>query len=590
MHMLVRCGLVLSASLFAPVLALAVEPDKPRLLVLIVFDQMRGDYLERWQKHFGTDGFARLQKDGAWFLNCHYPYATTQTGPGHASMLTGCCPDQHGIIANQWYDRKTAAIVNCAESPRYRRVPALPAKTPAEDPIDPPKKTGTAPSSDTPKEKPAGSPEHILAPTVGDALKEATGGKAKVVGLSFKDRSALLPVGKAADAVYWLDSVDGMIVTSSVYRDSVHPWVEEFNRERVADRWFGKDWTRLRADLDYEKLVGPDEVAGEGKGARQGVVFPHPMDGGLKKPGKSYYDALFNSPFGNDMLLELVKRAVLAEKLGQDEITDLLVVSFSSNDAIGHVWGPDSQEVFDVTLRSDRIVAEFLAFLDKEVGAGKFLVALTADHGICPLPEVSAAKGLAAKRLPVRAYFTGAEGHLQAKFGAPPADPPANSRWIESVQAPWVWLNENLIQARGLKSGVVAAELAAFLAKQEGIQRTFTRADLAADFPAADPVGQRFKRSYHPDRAGDVGYVLNPYCLMEAFALSSGTNHGSPHPYDTHVPLIFFGPSIKSGIHRENAVPQAIAAVFAQAAGIKPPKQAAYPVPEGLFLEMGPRK
>jgi predicted AlkP superfamily pyrophosphatase or phosphodiesterase len=554
----------------------ASEPEKPKLLVLVVFDQMRGDYLERWQKLFADDGFARLQRDGAWFTNCHYPYATTETGPGHASMLTGCVPAQHGIVMNQWYDRKTAQVISCAESIRYRRVPPAPKMDAGET------KDASRPEEDRKiKEKPSGSPDNLLVPTLGDALKEATGGKAKVVGLSFKDASAVLPAGKRADAVYWFDSADGIFVTSSFYRDSVHPWVAEFNKARVADLWFDKEWTPLRPDLDYEKYSGPDEVNGEGSGVRQGVVFPHRMNAGLKKPGKNYYGALFNSPFGNELLLELVKRAVIAEKLGQRDVADLLVVSFSSNDAIGHTWGPDSQEVLDVTLRSDRVMAEFLKFLDSEVGAGQYLMALTADHGVCPLPELTAVNGTFAKRLSARSIVSATEEHLHVKFDKNAADPKAKLRWIESVIPPWVYLNHRAIDDCKLNTADVAKEVAQFLAAQEGIYRTFTRVDLGVDFPDKDPIGQRIKNSFHADRCGDVGFVLNPYCVFDVY--QTGSTHGSPHSYDTHVPLLFFGPGVKPGNHDEQVAPQTIAAVLAHGAGIKPPKTASYPPPHGLF-------
>ena len=268
-----------------------------------------------------------------------------------------------------------------------------------------PKTTGkpkpAAPTTTTTKSA-QGSPERLLAPTFGEALKNATGGKARVFGLSFKDRSALLPVGPKADGAYWLDHADGMIVTSSFFRDAVHPWVAEFNKLHVADRWYGKTWEHSRSDVDYVKLAGPDLVVGEGKGVRQGVVFPHPMDGGLKRPGKAYYDALYNSPFGNEFLLELVKAGVVAEQLGHHDVPDLLTVSFSSNDSVGHTWGPDSQEVLDTTLRSDRMLANFLHFLDDKVGAGKYLVCVTADHGVCPLPEVSVKEGRDAGRIPAK--------------------------------------------------------------------------------------------------------------------------------------------------------------------------------------------
>ena len=566
--------------------AMAAGSEKPKLLVLVVFDQMRGDYLERWRKLFGQDGFNRLMTEGAWFSNCHYPYANTQTGPGHASMLTGCCPEQHGIVMNEWYDRKTASVVNCSQSARYQRVPVLARDIAPEQLKEPPQKTiGEIVESEPkarPKEKVAASPEYILAPSIADTLKEATAGKGRVVGLSFKDRSAVLPVGKLADAAYWLDSADGMIVTSSVYRDSVHPWVAEFSGSHIADQWFGKEWTRFRDDIDYVRLAGPDDVVGEGRGIRQGITFPHPINGGLVNPGRSYYEALFNSPFGNDMLLELAKRAIKAEKLGQDDITDLLVVSFSSNDAIGHTWGPDSQEVLDITLRSDRTMQEFLAFLDAEVGKGKYLLALTADHGVCPLPEVSASKGLPAKRLSVKRLIAAAEEHLHAKYDGSPIDPRSKVRWIESVQPPWLYLNENRIEALGLKTDEVAKELAQFLSGQEGIYRTFTRADFNGEFALNDPIGQRMKRSYYPERCGDVSYVVNPYCLIDSSL--TGTNHGSPHAYDTHVPLLFFGKGVRPGVRQERVTPQAIAAVFAEAASIPLPGKAAYPAPDGLFI------
>jgi predicted AlkP superfamily pyrophosphatase or phosphodiesterase len=574
--MILRSCLVLCALVATHPLR-AAEAVTPKLLVLVVFDQMRGDYLQRWQELFAEGGFARLQKGGAWFTNCHYPYAVTQTGPGHASMLTGCAPDQHGIVMNQWFDRKAALLVNCSESARYKRVPALSATIESETAVG-----ETKTERNTVKERLAGSPDYLLAPTLADALKEATGGKAKVVSLSFKDRSAILPVGKSGDAVYWLDSADGMIVTSTCYRDSVHPWVAEFNKARVPDQWFGKEWVRLRPDLDYEKFSGPDKVEGEGTGYKQGVVFPHPTDGGLKKPGRYYYEALLNSPFGNEMLLELVRRAVVAEKLGQHDVTDLLVVSFSSNDYIGHTWGPDSQEVLDVTLRSDLIVAEFLKLLDKEVGAGKYTLALTADHGICPLPEVTAAKGMPAKRLPLKKMVASIEDHLSAKFNTKAADPNKKARWVETAQPPWIYLNSQFIDDSGLKVADVATEVAKFIGKEDGIYRTFTAADLTVDFPLNDPIGRRMKKSYFPERCGDVAFVQAPYFLADTYL--TGTTHGTPHSYDTHVPLIFVGPGVKPGIRPEQVTPQSIATVLAAAAGVKPPKMAAYPAPADIFV------
>ncbi|HKB05258.1 MAG TPA: alkaline phosphatase family protein [Gemmataceae bacterium] len=574
----------------------AAEPERPRLVVLVVFDQMRGDYLEKWKPLFGSEGFVRMQTEGAWFTNCHYQYAYTVTGPGHASMLTGCGPDVHGIIGNTWYDRASGAVVNCSESDRYGRVPPLPKDLPKdevkeevkakeatekkdpdaeEEKKDDPEKKAPAPK------KANGTPDRLLAPTFADALKSATGGKGKAIGLSFKDRSAVLPVGPKADGAYWLDSTDGLIVTSTYFRDTAHPWVAELNKSRIADRWFEKDWSRFVPDLDYVRYSGPDDVAGEGRGSRQGRTFPHRTDGGLKRPGKAYYEALYNSPYGNDFLLELVKTAIVAEKLGQHDVPDLLAVSFSSNDIVGHTWGPDSQEVLDVTLRSDRLMADFLRFLDETVGKGKYLICLTADHGICPIPEVSAKRGLEAKRLSATQVRVAADEYLRSVYD----EPGSKTRWIENATGPWWYLNHKLIESRGLKVADVADTLAGFLGKVDGVQRAFTRADLEVEMDPYDDIGHRVKKSYHPDRCGDVAVVLKPYWFDGNPKFGTGTTHGSPYAYDTHVPLLVFGPNVKPGVRKDEVVPATIASIFAKALGIAPPAKAEYSVPEGLFRD-----
>jgi hypothetical protein len=555
------------ACLFVALVVPAARPDeKPqpptKLAVLVVFDQMRGDYLTRWDDLFGDGGFHRLEKEGAWYQNCHYPYAHTVTGAGHASFLTGCTPMTHGIVANDWYDRTASEEVYCATSLRYRRVPSL---------------LENEGESKPGKAKPAGAPDRLLAPTLGEALKEATAGKGRVVALSLKDRSCVLPGGRKADACYWFDTNSGTFVTSTYYRDQLHPWVEEFNGTRPGDRWFAKDWTRLRADIDYERYSGPDEQAGEGKGVRQGRVFPHPMNGGLSKPGKLSYEALYNSPFGNEMLLDLAKRAIDAEELGKHETPDLLSVSFSCNDPIGHCWGPDSQEVLDVTLRSDLIVKELLTTLDAKVGKGRYTLVLTADHGVCPLPEVIRKQGKEADRILPGELARDAEEFLDATYDGGKGQ----VRWLDDFVYPWMYLNQRALQKRGLKQSEVEETLAAWLRKRPGIQTTYTRTQLLNGVPADDAVGQAVRRSFHPDRSGDVTIVVKPY--YQITPLLTGTGHGTPHPYDTHVPLIVFGPEVQPGIRKDKIVPQTTAAILARALGIKPPAKAEFAAPEGLF-------
>ncbi len=540
------------------------QPPRPRLAVVVFFDQFRGDYLLRWDTLFGEDGFHRLERDGTWFQNCHYPYAYTVTAAGHASVSAGCSPDKHGIIGNDWYDRAAGAMVYCVSADRYEQVPPANKST-----------------TDSNKKKPRGvSPDRLLLPTVSDALKEATGGKARVVALSLKDRSAVLPGGHHPDACYWFDSGSGQFVTSTYYRDRLHPWVAEYNRSRAVDQWFGQDWLRLRPDLDYARYSGPDDVVGEGKGTGQGRMFPHPFRADTGQPRKSYYEALINSPYGNNLLLGLAKRAIDAEQLGADEIPDLLSVSFSSNDLIGHTWGPDSQEVLDATLRSDGIVKVLLAYLDNKVGPGRYVLVLTADHGVCPLPEVARSQGKDANRVP--APEKRAEEFLNETFGKNED----KARWVEATYHPWIYLNRDRIRQRGLKAADVEEALAGWLKKQPGVYSAYTRTQLLQGVPQEDTIGQRVRRSFRPERSGDVIVISKPYYLVSS-EFGTGTGHSTPHAYDTHVPLLVYGPGIRKGVRPDAVTPQAAAPILAQALGIQPPAGADVPVPENLFAPAG---
>ncbi len=547
----------------------AVAPAKPRvkLAVLVMFDQLRGDYLEKWRPLFGPDGFRRLQTQGAWFARCDYPYATTTTGPGHASVLTGATPARHGIVNNNWYER--GADTYCAGSERYALVPPPPRE------VDP--KTGKEV-----KEKAAGTPDRLRSETLADAIRRAFGEPAKVFGLSLKDRSAIFPVGRRPTGAFWFA---GRFVTSNYYTDHIDrpfpDWVTAFNASHAADRWFDRDWTRFRPQLDYLALTGWDNAAGEGTGSKQGTTFPHPTTGGLKAPGKAYYEALANSPFGNELLLEFAKRCVVEEKLGADDVPDLLTVSFSSNDLIGHTWGPDSQEVLDVTLRSDAIVAELLRFLDATVGRDNYAVALTADHGVCPLPESSAGKARGAKRVDLTALQAGMEKHLAAAFGGPaPADAKEKkaSGWVEAASAPWVYLNPRLVAASGKSRDDVARSLADYLAAHPDVARAFTRADLA---DPADALTRQVNRSYFAERCGDVYLLLRPFDLPGK-SPATGTTHGTPYGYDTWVPLLAYGPGVPGGRRDEPVTPQAAAAILARFVGVPPPADAEYGVPTTL--------
>jgi hypothetical protein len=530
------------------------EPERPKLAVIVVFDQMRGDFPLKWQKLFGEGGFRRLQQEGAWFQNCHYPYAFTWTGPGHASLVTGCSPDKHGIIGNEWYDRSRGAEVYVVGDERYEQIPAS-----------------------TGKNKGGASPVVRLVPTLGDVILQITDGSGRVVSLSIKDRSAILLAALRAQAVYWFNTKLGGFVTSTYYRDRLHPWVAEFNRDRPADRWFGKEWARLRPDLDYDKLSGPDDGPGEGTIFGLGRTFPHRLSGGVDKPGRDYYEAVTFSPMGNELVLELAKRAIDAERLGQRDSTDLLCLSFSSNDMIGHIWGPDSHEVLDVTLRSDLIVKGLLDHLDAKVGKGRYVLALSADHGICPNPEVSSKKGIKAARVPENLLGSKANEHLDQIFGN--GRPKAS--WVEKVVDNWVYLNQGVLKERGLDSARVERALADWLMKQDGIEKAFSRTELQEHAKPGELLREQVRKSYCPSRSGDVAVILKPYHLLGT-KYPTGTTHGSPHAYDTHVPLMFYGPGIRPGVHEERVTPQALAVVLAGALGVRAPDAAEAAVPTSL--------
>ena len=539
------------------------DPDAPRLAVLVVFDQMRGDYLTRWDGLFGEGGFRRLKKNGAWFTNCHYPYAQTRTGPGHASLATGCLPMRHGIVDNGWPSRASGNEIDCVLDSRYKVVPEF--KGQQKHDIG---------------EWPGASPSRLWADTVGDVLKEATGGEGRVVSLSLKARSAILIGCRAAkpDACYWFFPPAGMFVTSTYYRDTLHPWVDTFNGERYADRWFDKDWTRLRTDLDYEAHSGPDDVPTEDTGWAQGRTFPHPMRGSENKLGKDFYEAIENTPYGNELLLEFAKRAIDGEGLGRRATPDLLCLSFSSNDVVGHCYGPDSQEVLDITLRSDLIVRDLLNYLDEKVGRGRYVVAVSADHGVCPLPDVARAKGLDAARVDTEEQRQQAEEFLQSTFGR------SVRPWIQAKWGPWVYLDRRTLKARNADPAEVEEALADWFRRQPGVGAAYTRTRLTAGPLDGDEIGERVRRSFHPGRSGDVAIVLKPYYLAGK-PRETGTTHGSPHPYDTHVPLLFYGPGIKAGGRDEPVTPQAAAAVLAHSLRIDTPHGAYAGVPGGLLDE-----
>lgn len=548
--------------------------ERPKLAVLLVFDQLRGDYLTRWERLFHDGGFRRLTGEGTWFQNCHYPYANTLTAPGHATISTGCPPQTHGIVGNEWYDRAARKEVYCVSSDRHTQVPPPLAKTDKE------------------KNAASAAPTRLLADTLADAIKRQLGEQARVVALSLKDRSAVLPAGRTPDACYWADK-SGRFVTSTYYRDRPHDWVRQLDDSRFADRWFNTQWTRLRPTLDYVAWSGPDDVRGEASGAEQGRTFPHPFDGGKKKSREVYLSELSTSPFGNELLLALAKKAIAAEGLGTRATPDFLSLSFSSNDLVGHAWGPDSQEVLDTTLRTDLLLKDLFGYLDTHVGRGRYTVVLTADHGICPLPEVSRERGLDARRVEMPPILAAAEEFLNEKFPAEAEKKPdgtaekkSTGKWIEATRSNMLYLDRTRIRKRKAQPDQVATVLAAWLSSQPGIARAVARGELQRASDPADGLLTQVRRSFHPDRSGDVTLVHRPYHLLSWSSTKylTGTTHGSPYEYDTHAPLLAMGPGIARGVRLDRVSPEHASLILAASLGIRPPEQARLQLPEKLFV------
>jgi hypothetical protein len=552
-------GLVLTD--FSPAPAVQEPAPRPRLAVLVIFDQMRADYLTRWQKHFRKDGLGRLLREAAWFQNCHYPYAYTLTAPGHASLVTGCCPHKHGIIANTWYDRASGDLTDAGRTDRYQPVPPPPGR----------RVSGSAPI-------------RLHSPTAGAELLGGIDGKGRVVSLSIKDRAAIFLAALRGAICSWFSTSTGQFVTSTYYTDRLPAWVSDFNRGRPADKWFGRSWDRFRPDLDYDRLAGPDDVAAEGIGFKQGRTFPHLLTGGKDKITRAYYEALTLSPFGNELLLELARRAINAEKLGQRDAPDLLCISFSSNDLVGHTWGPDSQEVFDITLRSDWIIQQLLDHLDARVGKGKYLLMVSADHGVSPLPELARARGEDAGRVPPELLTSRAEAFLNETFN--PGKP--RLPFIEAAASEMVYLNLETLKEEKLAPAKVETALAAWLVRQPGVKAAYTRSQLGGGPIKDDPLAESVRLSFDAERSGDVMVLLKPNYMLSPPITSPKldayrTTHGSPYPCDTHVPLLVYGPGIRPGVREERVTPLAVAAILARGLGVRPPRDAEVGVPPSLF-------
>jgi predicted AlkP superfamily pyrophosphatase or phosphodiesterase len=502
----------------------ANKPGTPRLVVLISIDQFRADYLTRFEDLFlpartssGVGGFRWFMDRGAWFSDAHHSHLPLATGPGHSIHFTGAPPYKSGIVGNDWYDRDLKKDVYCVQD-------------------------DSSPIVGTDTKMIGISAEHLRVTTVGDELKMATGGKAKVFGISLKDRAAVLMAGHLADGVYWFDATAAKWVTSRYYRkDGTLPaWVQDLNNQKLPDTYFNKTWTSSVPD-SAQRVWTPDGRYASDRGL--GATFPHVLSVGQTAPNAKYYSAFTVSPFANEFVLNSAERLIKEEKLGQDETPDILAINLASNDYIGHAFGPTSQEVLDVTVRTDRMLSKFFNDLNGMVpgGLANVTFVITADHGAAPNTTAMRDSGIPGGWWNPNDAVKAAEDAMDAAFG--PGD------WVLEYNEPYLWLNHDTMAAKGIAADKAEEVAAKALMTVKGIYACYTRTDILKGWLPRTDIASHVTLGYHPLVSGDIAIISQPFFV--AASNGKGATHGEPYAYDTRVPIMLQGYGIRPGVYTE---------------------------------------
>lgn len=472
---------------------------RPKLVLAIAVDQFRYDYLVRFNSEY-TGGLRDLWSKGAVFTNARYEHFPTVTAIGHSTFLTGATPSVSGIIGNDWWDREVGKNVTSVGDETTQLLGGRPGV--------------------------GASPRKMRVSTLGDELKISSGGKSRVIGISLKDRSAILPAGHSADGAYWFDNKTGNFVSSTFYFPQLPEWVTDYNGSRPGDRFKGAKWlTHVLPAMADEKL----------------------------------YAALAPSPFGNELVEDFAERAVAAEQLGQRDTTDVLAVSFSSNDYIGHEVGPDSPEVHEVSRDTDRVLAKLFKYLDTRVGMANVVVVLTADHGVAPLPEANQARRMPGGRLRPGSIFDAVTQALTKKWG--------EGKWILSPSEYSLYLNWDLIHQKNLDDAEVAEVAKDAALAVPHVFRVYTRRQLMNGQALEDQLGRRVMNGFDVKRSADLTILLEPYWIYN----QKGTTHGTTFSYDAHVPVIFMGPGIRPGKYHQQVAVNDIAPTLATLLEVETP-------------------
>jgi len=494
--------------------ALPALARPPKLTLVISVDALGSDVLLRNRARL-KGGLGQLLAQGAFFPYARYGYAECRTAPGHATLSTGANPWRHGIVDNRWVDRAT-----------MKRILAF------ADEAHPVLEVPPSPGQDA-------GPAHLLAETLADRLRVATQERGKAVALSIKSTSAIALAGRTGQA-WWFDKRVGKFVSGTWYTKEFPAWVKALNERKLPEASFGRKWELLRPASEY---TGEDDGLAENDVYGLGRTFPHPLDGGLPSPGPAFYQAFAVSPDSHDVLVEAAKAAIAGERLGQDDVPDLLAVSFSGTDLVFHEFGPYSWEMQDSLLRLDRAVGQLVAAAERAAGGrANLVIALSADHGGSALPEQWAATGLPAKRVSSKELAAGLTQALRHQFGG---DLTATLEQLD------VYLGGTTHQG-GAVDAAVRRAAASWMAKQPSVVTAVASDDLLS---APDVAGYLtgMRKGYYPGRSGDVLFMARPFHLL--YYADSGTSHGTPHSYDSQVPMLFAGKGVKPGTYLEEIDP-----------------------------------
>lgn len=484
---------------------------RPKLMVGIVVDQMREDFLFRYYDQYGSGGFKRLMNGGFVCRNVHYNYVPTITAVGHASIWSGTTPKFHGIVGNTWYDRSLKRVVYCVEDSSVKIV-------------------GNKDSGST-----IGVSTKTLLPTnLSDELKIATNLKGKVLSISLKDRAAALSSGHMADGVYWLDLISGNFVTSSFFSNQLPDWLQAFNKKKLSTKYADLEWDLLLPKDQYPYSLEDDSPYEEVMPGKTRPVFPYDLKA-MTALSNPHFEALNRSPWGNTLLADLAIEALKQEHLGEDQIPDLLQISFSSTDAIGHTYGPFSMEINDTYLRLDRELARLFLALDKQVGKGNYTVFLTADHGVGDIPAFLKDRKIPSGDLKIKALTEGLAATLNMELGEGP--------WIEAVRNEMIYLNHSLIQSKKLVLSDVQSLVARYLRDMDGIFQVFTATQLDEQ-EYTQHFSVKVQNGFNYKRCGDVKFILDAGWYADLYTAAT---HSAPQNPDSHVPLIFYGAGIRKG-------------------------------------------